>query len=536
MSPLPARFRRILASALFALPLLAQLPDPLRGSRNQPDRVEWFRDAGFGLFIHWSVDSQLGSVISHSLVGASPDYTKRYFEDLPKTFNPRLYNPSDWATLAKLAGVKYVMFTAKHHNGFAMFHTKTTPFGIQNTPFRRDITAELVAAFRAQGIAPGLYFSPDDFWWLTQNKIPLQRNVPSVSPENIPALLAYDQAQLRELLTQYGPIDLMFFDGPWNGLRELAWDLNPNLIVTRGGMETPEQFVPGIPLDGPWESCITMGTQWQYKPTNENYKSGRELISLLIETRAKGGNLLLNIGPKPNGEIPIEQEERLREIALWMFTNQDSIYGVRPWVVTNEGDYWFTRKKNSNTVYVFVKEKERWKYGAWKEIRLRSVKATPSTRISVLGQNDEVLEYQPDVKPRSTFRQEGDTLVLRAIHAQRLYNNRQWPNPVVIQLDNVAPALEPPAIETTSPFAAELKTLGGAPAVEVYFEYQDVTGYDLTERPNDWKALPALRLAAPGRITAPRPALTSGHLYEYRPVVKHPLLTVYGATKSFRAP
>lgn len=530
------RFRCILACAFFSLSLWGQMENPLQGSRNQPDRVEWFRDMGFGLFIHWSVDSQLGSVISHSLVGASEDYTKRYFDQLPRTFNPRLYNANDWAVLAKLAGVKYMMFTSKHHNGFAMFHTKTTPFGIQNTPFRRDITKELVEAFREQGIAPGFYFSPDDFWWLTQNGKQLQRNIPAVYPENNPGLLQHDREQIRELLTSYGPIDLMFFDGPWNGLRELAWDLNPKMVVTRGGMETPEQFVPGVPLDGPWESCITMGTQWQYKPTNENYKSGRELIGLLIETRAKGGNLLLNIGPKPNGEIPIEQEERLREIGLWMFVNQEAIYGVRPWVVTNEGEYWFTRKKGTNTVYVIAKTQERWKYGEWREIRLRSLKATPRTKISVLGQNDEVLEYQPKVKPQSSFRQEGKELVLRAMHAQRLYNNRQWPNPVVIRLDDVEAALEPPKIETGEPFAGELLSLGGAESVEVQFEYQDVTGYDMTERANDWKALPGRRMTAPGKVSVSRPALTSGRSYEYRTVVKHPLLTVYGATKKFVAP
>ena len=328
----------------------------------------------------------------------------------------------------------------------------------------------------------------------------------------------------------------MFFDGPWDGLRELAWDMQPNLVVTRGGIATPEQFVPGVALDGPWESCITMGNQWPYKSTNENYKSGRELISMLIETRAKGGNLLLNVGPSPDGEIPIEQKQRLEEIGLWMFVNQESIYGVRPWVVTNEKDYWFTRKKNTNTVYVAVKEKERWKYGEWKEIALKSIRATPNTRISVLGQNDQVLEYQPTVVPKSTFRQQGDTLILRAMHAQRLYTNRQWPNPVVIKLENVEAALEPPKIETTTNFAANMVSLGGAASVEVFFEYQDVTGFDLTERPDNWKSLPAQTITKPGRVSVKAPSLQSGHQYEYRPVVRHPLLQLYGATKTFRAP
>lgn len=529
------RFRLFFCFSLTLL-LAAQSVEPITGSRNKAERLEWFRDLGFGLFIHWTVDSQLGLEISHSMVGASDDYLKRYVEELPKTFNPAKFNAPEWARLAKLVGMKYVVFTSKHHNGFAMFDTKTTDFGIMKTPFARDITGELMSAFRNAGLAPGLYYSPDDFWWLRENKIPLQRNIPAISPANNPGLLKHDQAQIRELLTNYGNIDIMFFDGPWDGLRELAWDMQPNLVVTRGGIATPEQFVPGVALDGPWESCITMGNQWPYKSTNENYKSGRELISMLIETRAKGGNLLLNIGPSPDGEIPIEQKQRLEEIGLWMFVNQESIYGVRPWVVTNEKDYWFTRKKNTNTVYVAVKEKERWKYGEWKEIALKSIRATPGTRISVLGQNDQVLEYQPTVVPKSTFRQQGDTLILRAMHAQRLYTNRQWPNPVVIKLENVEAALEPPKIETTNNFAANMVSLGGAASVAVFFEYQDVTGFDLTERPDNWKALPAQTITKPGRVSVKAPSLQSGHQYEYRPVVRHPLLQLYGATKSFRAP
>jgi alpha-L-fucosidase len=133
---------------------------------NRAERLEWFRDQGFGMFIHWGVDSQLGSVISHSLVGASPDYLERYFTLLPKTFNPRKFDPEDWAVLARLAGMRYVVFTTKHHSGFSMFDTATTDFGIMHTPFHRDITAEVLKAFRDQGLAAGVYFSPDDFWWL----------------------------------------------------------------------------------------------------------------------------------------------------------------------------------------------------------------------------------------------------------------------------------------------------------------------------------------------------------------------------------
>lgn len=126
------------------------------GAQNQPDRLEWFRDQGFGLFIHWSIDSQLGSVISHSMVGADEPYLRRFIFDLPRGFYPRRFEPREWAALARLAGMRYAVFTAKHHAGFCMFDTATTDFCIRNTPFGRDITREILDAFRAEGIAPGL--------------------------------------------------------------------------------------------------------------------------------------------------------------------------------------------------------------------------------------------------------------------------------------------------------------------------------------------------------------------------------------------
>jgi alpha-L-fucosidase len=540
--------RRIFAAALagFAAAAFAAESDPTIGSLNQPARLEWFRDQGFGLFIHWGVDSQLGSVISHSMVGASDDYLQRYIDELPRTFNPRKFHPDDWAALARLAGIRYVVLTAKHHSGFCLWPTQTTDFSIQHTPFPRDIVGEVLTAFRAQGIAPGLYFSPDDFWWLHRHGKTLQRHTADVAPANNPGLLAHDQAQVRELFTRYGAIDVVFFDGPPEGLRELAWQLQPQTVVTRGAIITPEQVIPGVPLDAAWESCLTMGTQWQYKPTNETYKTGGQLISLLIETRAKGGNLLLNVGPKPDGELPIEQEERLREIALWMFVNRECIYGVRPWVITNEGEVWFTKAKAGGTVYAIVKSKERWPYGAWRNFTLKSVRATAQTEISVLGQNDQVLEYQPTVIPRSTFAQEADGLHVRAMHAQRIYNNRQWPNPVVLKLTHVEPAFTPPQVETlrvtwnaatkTATAAGAIRRLGDATALEAGFEYRDITGLDLTERNAAWQATPLAPRNATGEFAQELPGLVGGHTYEVRAAVKHPLLMLYGAERSLRVP
>ncbi|MDR3246451.1 MAG: alpha-L-fucosidase, partial [Prevotellaceae bacterium] len=311
---------------------------------NKPEREEWLRDLGFGLFIHWAHDSQLGIVISHSLAGASDDYCRRYFNELPKTFNPDRFDAKKWAQLAKITGVKYVVFTTKHHSGFCMWDTKTSDFGIMNTPYKKDILKELVAALREEGLAVGFYYSPEDFKFLYDNEIPINRGNMKFSESFAKKYEKFIESQCRELFTQYGKVDILFIDGePKDPAKYTGWKLQPDLLVTRGAINTPEQTVPGTASDVLWESNITMGNQWQYKPTNDELKSGTRLIEILIETRAKGGNFLLNIAPHPEGYIPKEQEERMREVAAWMFINQESVYGVRPWIVTTEENLWFSR-------------------------------------------------------------------------------------------------------------------------------------------------------------------------------------------------
>ncbi|MBS1875523.1 MAG: alpha-L-fucosidase [Acidobacteria bacterium] len=521
-----------------ALPAQERIPP---GSLNKAERLEWFRDLGFGMFIHWSVDSQTGVVISHSLAGADEAYANRFFNELPKTFNPRKFYPQDWAALAKLAGVRYVVFTTKHHSGFTMWDTRTNDFGVMHTPFKRDITREILTAFSEQGIRPGVYFSPDDFWWLWKNGIDIQRNIPAVQPRNNPGLMKLDLAQVEELMTGYGPIDFVFFDGEPQQLRDLAWKLQPDTIVTRGAIQTPELYVPGVPLEGPWEANFTMGTAWQYQPQNENYKTGGKVIDILVETRAKGGNLLLNIGPKPDGELPIEQEERLREVALWMQVNQECIYGVRPWVITNEQNIWFTKAKNEDTLYAIVKQEPRWVRGEWREFVLKSVTATPGSKVSVLGQNGRVLEYRPEVNPAPSLRQQADGLHVRAMFTHRLQDNSRWPNPIVLKLTNVKAALVPPKIETSgakfdpatraATLSGNLLDMGRTAKLEVGFEYRSIVGLDASDRSIPWQSGPSTTVSATGAFSLALPDLNPGGVYEYRAWVKHPLLTIYGAEK-----
>jgi alpha-L-fucosidase len=439
MKYVTTRFIQILGCMLLLLPVSLHAQEEIL-NLNKPEREAWFSEQGFGMFIHWSVDVELGSVISHSLVGASEDYTKRYFEELPKTFNPKAFDPENWAKLAKLAGMRYVMFTTKHHNGFCMYDTKTTDYNIMNTPFGRDATREVFDAFRKEGIAIGVYFSPDDFHFLYEQGVTISRVDPKAKASGNQELNAFAKKQLRELLKNYGKVDLIFLDGmeqyAETELAKVAWSMDPDIVVTRGVMHTPEQNTPNEPMPAPWEACYTMGTQWQYKPTNETYKSGKDIIEQLIEIRAKGGNWLLNVGPKPDGSLPIEQEERLREVALWQFVNGESIHEVESWGVIREGNIWFTKKKNQNTVYAFI-TKEAMPFGKRKAFTLNSVKAGPNTKISVLGQNGKVLEYAPNTDPAPKILSTEGGLTISVMRSQRLYNDQTWPNPVVVKIEGV---------------------------------------------------------------------------------------------------
>ena len=226
---------------------------------NKPEREAWFSDLGLGMFIHWSFDVQLGMVISHSVVGASADYLDRYFNELPETFEPSGFQPEKWAKTAKMAGMKYVVFTAKHHSGFCMYDTETTSFNVMNTPFGTDATREILEAFRKEGLAAGIYFSPDDFWYMYENNIEIGRRKPGSMPSGHPDLMEYLKVQIGELMTRYAPVDIVFIDGVDVAanleIAGICWEINDDVVVTRGAMETPEQRIPDTP--GAWPYFFT---------------------------------------------------------------------------------------------------------------------------------------------------------------------------------------------------------------------------------------------------------------------------------------
>jgi alpha-L-fucosidase len=506
---------------------------------NKPERELWLKNTGLGLFIHFSMDSQLGVVISHSLVGASDDYVNRYFNELPKTFDPSKFDPHQIATLAKLAGMKYIVFTTKHHSGFCMWDTKTTDFNITHTPYKKDLLKEFVDATREAGLQVGFYFSPEDFNFLRDHHITISRTDVKMDAQTRHDYDEYTRKQCEELMTNYGKIDVLFIDGdPKEVVKQTCWKLQPDLLITRGAIKTPEQIMPGAMINEPWLSCITMGTAWGYQPTNERYKSGSQLIGLLIEARAKGGSLLLNVGPKPDGALPIEQEERLREISAWYFVNRECIDSVRSWVISKEGDTWFTAK-GGHTLYAIVTNAAYWKEGTRKTFLIRSAIATDKTQVGVLGQNSKVIEYKTD-DVSCRYKQTDRGLEVSVVKAQRIYDDHRWPNPVVIKLENVDPVFKEAAIVETGA-SSKIKTgvvLKGKilnyksiSAKRARFDYRPYHGQVETLYAGKWTAGTWVNINTDGTFEATLSLKTD---YEYKAVVEQANVEIEGENKLFK--
>ncbi len=542
------RVSSILTLIFIANLVFAQIKESTEANfinHNKSERLEWFRDLGFGMFIHFSFDSQLGMVISHSMAGASDDYLNRFINELPKTFNPKDFDATEIATLAKLAGMKYIVFTTKHHSGFCMWDTETTDFNIMNTPYKKDLLAEYVDATRAAGLAVGFYFSPEDFNFLHENGLQVRRRHVKPIPENImKKYLELNELQNMELMAKYGDIDIMFYDGGEGPLqekcKEVVWELQPNIIVTRGAMKTPEQTVLGVISEDPWEANLTMGTQWAYKPTNEIYKTGSRLIEILIETRAKGGNQLLNVGPKPNGELPIEQEANLRELAAWNFINGEAIEKVSPWILSNENNIWFTWKPQEKTLYAIIAKIPDWKKGARKEFIIKSAQITSNSKVSVLGQSGELLEYKPTADASTYFEQKEDGIHISCMRAQRIYNNSKWHNPIVLKITNAEPALDPPVIETLAAekisqgsidklyFSGKLIKSSNSESIKVGFQFREYAGFVEQLYSDEWQETKAIQVSEGDEFKLQPGIKKEGKTYQFRAFVDHPKLRVYG--------
>jgi alpha-L-fucosidase len=410
--------------------------------------LDKWQDQKFGLFMHWGTYSQQGIVESWALCGEDEPWCRRKhdnyvefkkeYEDLKLTFNPTAFDPQKWAAAANDAGMKYLVFTAKHHDGFCMFDTETTDYKITSPdcPFsqhpKANITKEVFNAFRAEDFMIGAYFSKPDwnsgyFWW-PYFPAP-DRNVNykiEKHPERWQKYVEFAHTQVDELMSNYGKIDILWLDGGWvrplapieatisnfvdgifsdvgytqlnipqnqdmdmAGMAAMARKKQPGLIMVDRFVEgreenylTPENYIPDDYDPRPWESCITMAGGWSYSP-DAQYKPARQLIHSLVDIVSKNGSLLLNVGPGPDGTWQDEVYERLEEIGAWMKVNGAAIYKTNGRKHFKEGKVSFTVSKDGsvNAIYLADEDEE----SPPSEILIEGVKPNKNTRVKMYG-------------------------------------------------------------------------------------------------------------------------------------------------------
>ena len=380
------------------------------------NKLEEWQNYKFGLLMHWAPSSQWGIVESWSLCSEDEDWCKRKIEDyteykkqyegLKKTFNPINFNPGKWAKAADEAGMKYVVFTTKHHDGFCMYDSKFTNYKATDDecPFhsnpKANIAKEIFDEFRKKGFMIGAYFSKPDwhsdyFWWQKFATPDRNANYDIIKhSDRWQKFVEFTHNQIDELMSDYGKIDILWFDGCWvrsytekeieeerkissaNIHRVQNQDINMPLIAKNARVKqpgiivvdravpgpqqnylTPENQVPDKTLPYPWETCIPMTPSWSYEPGLE-YKPARTLIHLLIDIVAKGGNLLLNAAPTANGDYEEEAYDRLNEISKWMKVNSEAIYSSHPVLPYREGKVCFTQLKDKTTYAIYLADED----------------------------------------------------------------------------------------------------------------------------------------------------------------------------------
>jgi alpha-L-fucosidase len=321
--------------------------------------LEWWKDARFGMFIHWGPVSIKGTEIGWS---RGKEWTIEEYDNLYKQFNPVKFDALEWVKIAKAAGMKYIVFTSKHHDGFCMWDTKYTDFNIMNSPFKRDVMKELSEACKKEGIALGFYHSTCD--WHNPD-FPLTSPGGSVKREvsNLDRYTEYLKNQSVEILKNYGPLLVMWYDVPQQfdsvrgqGVINYIRKVQPDVLVNnrtgaRGDFDTPEQRVGNFQNTRAWETCMTIGRQWAWKP-NDEVKSLEQCLHSLIRSAGGDGNLLFNVGPKPDGTIEPLQVERLKEMGKWLEKYGYAIYGTRggPFKPAD----WGVSTRKGNKVYLHI--------------------------------------------------------------------------------------------------------------------------------------------------------------------------------------
>ncbi len=366
------------------------------------DRMAWWRDARFGMFIHFGLYSTLGgewkgkATGSHEWIRNNAKIPHDEYTPLVGQFNPTHFDADAWVRAAKDAGQKYIVLTTKHHEGFSLFRSQATTYDVMSTPFKRDIMREIATACRRHDMRIGWYYSIMD--WYHPDYLPRRDwEIRDATGANFTRYVAFMRAQLRELLINYGDISIFWFDGQWEAtwthalatqLAAYCRSIAPNIIINdrvdvgapkdaasnpsyrnAGDYITPELKVPESVLAGAdWETCMTMNENWGYSKFDHDYKSVPTLVRLLVETASKGGNLLLNVGPMGDGQFPQESLDGLRGIGAWLRVNGSAIYRSRGTPLVNAPARVTAQHRRLN---VFI---DTWRGGA---LTLPALRTTP---------------------------------------------------------------------------------------------------------------------------------------------------------------
>lgn len=363
--------------------------DYLSETPEQKDqRMEWFREARFGMFIHWGLyaipaGEWNGETGYGEWIRESAHIPLEQYDKFVDQFNPVRFNADEWVKMAKDAGMKYIVITSKHHDGFGLFNSRHTSFDVMSTPFKRDILKELSLACKKEGITLCFYHSIMD--WHHPDYLPRRtwETTRSTEGADFDDYVSYMKGQLKELLTRYGKLGILWFDGEWEStwteergkdLYQYVRSFQPEIIVNnrvttgRSGMAgltetdafggdygTPEQEIPATGMPGvDWESCMTMNDHWGYNKNDKNFKSTQDILRMLADIASKGGNYLLNVGPTAEGVFPQESIDRLKEIGAWMKVNGESIYGTQASPFKNLSWGRCTQKKMTESTRLYL--------------------------------------------------------------------------------------------------------------------------------------------------------------------------------------
>jgi alpha-L-fucosidase len=327
-------------------------------NENKAKIEEWKNDR-FGMFIHWGPVTLTGEEISWS---RGKKVSVEEYDKLYEKFNPVNFNAEEWVKIAKDAGMRYIILTTKHHDGFCLWNTQQTDYNIMNSPFKRDVVKELAEACKKNGIKFGAYYSTCD-WYNPDFPVTSPAGKKKRENSNLDRYTNYLKRQIGELLLNYGPLYALWFDVPQlfdsirgQGVIDFAREIQPDILINnrtgaKGDFDTPEQRIGGFNNERPWETCMTIAKQWTWKP-NDKVKSFEQCIQTLIRTAGGDGNLLFNIGPKPDGSVEPEQISRLKEMGEWMKKYGESIYGTRggPFKPTD----WGVSTRKGNHIYLHI--------------------------------------------------------------------------------------------------------------------------------------------------------------------------------------